>query len=551
MILFAAFFLLTTTAFSLPIFEKAALHHCCFFRENYNKACSLLHCPVQVHITPVTAVEQSPSYLASAFHTFTVDITQSNSLPLSISDIGNIPSRHFPCWIRPAHHTLVYLSSHLQATTSFSISLKKPDNETAGPSEDKEVDNTDKKGDYILVIGLFCLSFIVFLLVFFCYNIPTLFYCMSCVYGIFKLIPCLPDPPHRESESSNSFLYSQSQRHPTQLGPVLPQYTARVLYDDGEEQATEDDDDDELQQEHQHQHRLRTISYTEKEIDTLLENATLSEGEALKLKNDSWICCICLEENATDTKIARLACGHSTHVECLRQWLQKGRPVCCLCKAPAVSSAASSVRGDDNLSLDADPTSSSFSVFFSTVDLQEEIANLTRRRSSISASGFASRDISHLSRRRSSMSASPSLVPQQPTTNFQRRISSMSGSLPAASTSTSLAAAQPMLVGTTDNSAAASSPVNAVESPTVTVYSTTHADSPIGSGGPSTLGQSDSTLLSTWLGSCQGHTSFVKLMRHEVIKERYTNVVFLIVFSVYNDLSIGQKIAYYKHPRRP
>lgn len=539
--LFAVFFLPITTAFSLPIFENAALHHCRFFRENYHQACSLLVCPVKVHITSVTPLEQSPSYPASAFNTFTVDITQSKSLPLSISDIGNTPSRHFLCWIRPVHRTLIYFSSHLQTTASFSISLKEPENPNSSNRTDSyslSSDRSNKIRNTPLVIGLSCLSFFVFLLVFFCYHNVTYDYCTPCVYGLFKLIPCLPNPPHRDSESSNNFLYSQSQRHPTHSGPLLPQHTVRVLYDDGEEQGTEYEDEDELHQEHQH--RRRTISYTEKEIDTLLANATLSEEEALKLKNDSWICCICLEDNATDTKIARLACGHSTHLQCLRQWLEKGRPVCCLCNAPAVSSAASSVRGDDNLSLDADPTSSSFSVFFSTVDLQEEIANLTRRRSSMSASAFASRDVSYLSRRRSSMSASPSLVPQQPTANFQRRISSMSGSLPAASTSTSsLAAAQPVIIGTADNSTAASSSVSAVESPTITIDRAADADSPSASGGPSTLGQSDSTSLSTWLGSRQEHISFVRLLTRQVVKKRYSRLS--NSFSVYNKLRSARK----------
>lgn len=497
MMLFAVFFLLITTAFSLPIYEKPALHHCRFFRENYQKACSLLVCPIKVHITSATPLEQSPSHLNSALSTFTVDITQSKSLLLSISHIGNAPSRLFPCWIQPAHRTLIYFSIHLQTTTSFSISLKEsanPDSRITPNSDEENGESGIISKNTALVIGLSCVSFFVFLLVFFCYNNLTCVHCTSCAYGLFKLIPFLPNRPHRHSESSTNFLYSQSQRHPTQAGPVIPQHTVRVLYDYGEEQGTEDEDEDELQQDHQHQHRLRTISYTEKEIDTLLANATLSEKEALELKNDSWICCICLEDNATDTKIARLACGHSTHLQCLRQWLEKGRPVCCLCNAPAASSAASSVRGDDNLSLDADPTSSSFSVFFSTVDLQEEIASLTRRRSSMSASAFASREMSYLSRRRSSMSASPSLVPQQPTANFQRQISSMSGSLAAASTSTSsMAATQPVMIASTDNSTA----VSAVESPSNTLDSTTNVDSSSGSGGPSTLGHSDSTSLST------------------------------------------------------
>lgn len=95
----------------------------------------------------------------------------------------------------------------------------------------------------------------------------------------------------------------------------------------------------------------------------LVQESIISEEETDQLRMQSWLCCICLEDvpsNSSSPPIARLNCGHATHAQCLRMWLEKGRAVCCLCNAPAVSSVNDDCTSSDTASVSVfDPTASS------------------------------------------------------------------------------------------------------------------------------------------------------------------------------------------------
>lgn len=118
------------------------------------------------------------------------------------------------------------------------------------------------------------------------------------------------------------------------------------------------------------------LSRSRRAIGIIVRAVTISAADSQALYSTGWTCCICLEDpvdvdnllddsTSTDAKdktpvniensttstqlppIARLRCSHTMHAHCLRTWLEKGRPACCLCNGPVYPPVSPSKDEDD------------------------------------------------------------------------------------------------------------------------------------------------------------------------------------------------------------
>ncbi|KAK1298632.1 hypothetical protein QJS10_CPB14g00420 [Acorus calamus] len=73
----------------------------------------------------------------------------------------------------------------------------------------------------------------------------------------------------------------------------------------------------------------------EEDIHCCLRKGKLKNFDALPLhfsSENDWKCSVCQEEYDTDDEIAKLDCGHSYHMFCIKQWLLQ-KNACPVCKA--------------------------------------------------------------------------------------------------------------------------------------------------------------------------------------------------------------------------
>lgn len=118
------------------------------------------------------------------------------------------------------------------------------------------------------------------------------------------------------------------------------------------------------------------LSRSRRAIGLIVRAVTLPASDSQGLYSSGWTCCICLDdpvdvendphhsvlingrddastnpENPTTSTqlppIVRLRCSHTMHAHCLRTWLEKGRPSCCLCNGP-VYPPVSPTKDDDD-----------------------------------------------------------------------------------------------------------------------------------------------------------------------------------------------------------
>lgn len=124
------------------------------------------------------------------------------------------------------------------------------------------------------------------------------------------------------------------------------------------------------------------LARSRRAIVATVSSVTLPPPQCRNLYKSGWTCCICLDDPVTSIPmaddctststtatslvegheipyhtslpilqpIALLGCQHAMHAHCLETWLEKGRPVCCLCNGPIYPAPTSSKDDDDDSS---------------------------------------------------------------------------------------------------------------------------------------------------------------------------------------------------------
>lgn len=301
---------------SASVYPNFLRAECQFSRPNYsNWLCSLQNCPVLVQLSHINPPRPQ----------FNVSIHKYHLLPLPLAQIRRFPdSTRFPCFLA--------VSSRYQHPNSIRLS--------SIPWTVKSSGNEQTPVIVVILLAIIAVSLPLILII----RLDS----RHCFYHFYsfiqsRILPCLPTrtPPSTYSVSSSQhdnyqYLYITNTTR-NNSGLQFPQNIATRNSTDSSTSS----------------HRYFN---SVKEIDQLISSTTLSEVDANKLRSNSWICCICLDDQETDSQIAQLHCGHAMHSQCLYKWFKKGvRQTCCLCNAkpfsdslsPSSSVTSCLIRGDD------------------------------------------------------------------------------------------------------------------------------------------------------------------------------------------------------------